>query len=268
MRRVFLHLGFHKTGTTSAQTFLQENRKLIWPHHALILPKGAREIMLDKAAMDHSIYQTPGTLKTFDRTIRKVLATLNFGQHRGLILSEENLAGRRPSQIPAQMYCATPELTETLVRAVIDRFAPEPVDITIYFSIRQPVEWMKSLWAHDLRKTRLTEDFPTFRTRLEPGSDLLRVVDQTRDRLPKHRVITHTLEQMAPHQYGSAQPFLDFLDLPAHKAARLIRTPVRGKRPDETELLSLLELNRSTLDEPELIQLKSNTIRQANARTT
>ena len=62
MRRVLLHLGLHKTGTTAAQSFLYDNRELIWPHFALVLPYRTRKSGLSRAATNHSIYGTVGTL--------------------------------------------------------------------------------------------------------------------------------------------------------------------------------------------------------------
>ena len=38
MRRVLLHLGLHKTGMAAAQSFLHENRELIWPRYSLFFP--------------------------------------------------------------------------------------------------------------------------------------------------------------------------------------------------------------------------------------
>jgi hypothetical protein len=34
-RRIVVHAGFHKTGTTSAQAFLAENGPVLWPVMAL-----------------------------------------------------------------------------------------------------------------------------------------------------------------------------------------------------------------------------------------
>ena len=65
MRRIMLHLGLHKTGTTAAQSFLYENRELIWPHFALVLPYKTRKTGLSGAATRHSVYGTVGTLAEF-----------------------------------------------------------------------------------------------------------------------------------------------------------------------------------------------------------
>jgi hypothetical protein len=37
-RRVIVHAGFHKTGTTSAQHYLRANSKHIYPRSALVFP--------------------------------------------------------------------------------------------------------------------------------------------------------------------------------------------------------------------------------------
>ncbi|WP_170469523.1 hypothetical protein [Ruegeria arenilitoris] len=263
MRRVLLHLGFHKTGTTAAQSFLYENRELIWPHFALMLPYKTRKLGLSNAATRHSIYGTLGTLSDFSTQLRDYLATRNFGTRRGLILSEENFSGLRPSRNIDQGYAAAPDLAACVVDAIRDRFAGQEVDITIYLSLRQRGSWLRSLWAHDLERTREVQDFEAFRANMDHLPSLEDTVEDIRKKLPSVSVTEDWLEEMQLRRFGSGTPFADFLNLPREKAGQLVPPAKINTRLPEEVLAELLNLNRSRLDEAALTRQKAGIIEQA-----
>ncbi|WP_170448838.1 hypothetical protein [Ruegeria arenilitoris] len=268
-RRILLHLGLHKTGTTAAQSFLFENRTLIWPRHALVLPYVTRKSGLSEAATRHSLYGTFGTLSEFGNRWRELLATLDFGEKRGLILSEENFSGLRPSRNLVVGYAEAPDLAACLVDTLRNRLVGSELDITVYLSLRQRGSWIRSLWAHDLQRTRLVQDFDTFRERLEELPSLQQTADAVRDRLPSVRVQTEWLEDLREHSFGPGTPFAEFLDLPPEKAALLVK-PTRSNPALPQEALSeMLELNRSGLDEAALVRQKARIVERAqNSLTT
>jgi hypothetical protein len=257
MRRVLLHLGLHKTGTTAAQSFLFENRRLIWPSNALVLPYRTRKSGLSEAATRYSVYGTPGALADFSDLMRDFLNSLDFGQRRGLILSEENFSGLRPSRNAAVGYEAAPELACRLVDLVRDRFSEDPVDITVYLSLRQRGGWLRSLWAHDLHRTRLVQDFEAYRERLDQVPSPHTAAAQIRDSLPDVTVRTEWLEDLQNRTFGPGSPFAEFLDLPQEKAAELVGPTRANPRLPEPVLAELLDLNRSALDEAALIRQKA-----------
>ncbi len=257
MRRVLLHLGLHKTGTTAAQSFLFENRALIWPHHALVLPYRTRKSGLSEAATRYSVYGTPGTMSDFSGQMRRFLKSLDFGRHRGLVLSEENFSGLRPSRNIAVGYEAAPDLALCLVDLIRERFARDEVQITLYLSLRQRESWLRSLWAHDLQRTRLVQGFEAFRERLAPVASPQSVAEEIRGRLPTVQVRSQWLEDLRTRPFGPGSPFADFLDLPADETAKLVGpTRTNTGLPDEI-LARMLEMNRSALDDSALIDQKA-----------
>ncbi|MDA7964796.1 hypothetical protein [Ruegeria sp.] len=263
MRQVLLHLGLHKTGTTAAQSFLFENRELIWPRHALVLPYRTRKAGLSEAATRYSVYGTPGALADFTDLTWEFLASLEFGKRRGLILSEENFAGLRPSRNIAVGYEAAPELAVRLVELIQERLRNEPLDITVYLSLRQRGSWLRSLWAHDLRRTRLVQDFDTYRTRLDPVPSPHTAAEQIRARLPDIKVQTEWLEYLHHREFGPGAPFAEFLDLPPEKHAQLVGPSNINHALPEDVLAKLLDLNRSALDETALIAEKAAVVERA-----
>jgi len=265
MRRVLLHLGFHKTGTTAAQSFLFQNRELIWPQHALVLPYRTRPIGLSEAATRYSVLGTPTALATFDSQLRHFLSDLDFGRKRGLILSEENFAGLRPSRNAAIGYAATPDLAQVLVNAVIDRFIDEELDITVYLSLRQKDDWLRSLWAHDLQRTRLVLGFDDFADHLSGLGSLRDAAEDIREGLEGADVHVEWLERMQDLPFGSGTPFLEFLQFDSAKTT-LLRGPKRSNTSVAPDVLNaLLDLNRSMLDEAELTEQKAALIEAAQA---
>ncbi|WP_420586217.1 hypothetical protein [Ruegeria sp.] len=265
MRRVLLHLGLHKTGTTAAQSFLYENRELIWPHFALVLPYRTRESGLSRAATNHSVYGTVGTLAEFGSQVRTFLETLDFGEKRGLVLSEENFSGLRPSRNIEQGYAAAPELAACVVDAIRHRLSGQEVEITIYLSLRQRGGWLRSLWAHDLERMRQVHDFDAFRANMDHLPALEETVNRIRDRLPSVTVTSDWLEELQVRRYGPGTPFAEFLDLPRDKAYQLVPPSKTNTRLPEDILAELLDLNRSRLDEAALIAQKTAVIERAKS---
>ncbi len=260
MRRVLLHLGLHKTGTTAAQSFLFENRELIWPHHALVLPYRTRKSGLSDAATRYSVYGTHGSLTEFANQFRLLLADLDFGETRGLILSEENFSGLRPSRNSAVGYEAAPDLASCVVGLVRNRFAGEEVEITLYYSVRRREDWLRSLWAHDLQRGRLPLDFDAYQTRMAQVQSPEDAVATIRTRVQNATIRTEWLHDLEHHPLGPGAPMAAFLDLPADQ----LIAPARRNRALPPDILSeMLDLNRSDLDEAELIRQKQELAQHA-----
>lgn len=263
MRRVLLHLGLHKTGTTAAQSFLHENRVLIWPQYALVLPYKTRKTGLADAATRHSVYRLDSTLSEFGNRMHDFLGNLDFGARRGLILSEENFSGLRPSRNSAEGYGAAPDLAATLVHLIQSRFEGQEIDLTLYLSLRQRGSWLRSLWAHDLQRTRLVQDFDDFREALDHLPSLQDTANRIREKLPLITVQTEWLEDLQLRRFGPGTPFAEFMGLPEDRivqdtASRALNSglPVDA----QTELLSL---NRSALDDTALIAQKKAVVETA-----
>ncbi len=263
MRRVLLHLGLHKTGTTAAQSFLFENRELIWPHFALALPYRTRKSGLSRAATNHSVYGTVGTLSEFGSQVRDFLDTLDFGDKRGLLVSEENFSGLRPSRNLEQGYAAAPDLAACLVDSINHRFAGQAVEITIYLSLRQRGSWLRSLWAHDLQRMRQVQDFDTYREDKDHLPPLQDTVDRIKEKLPSVTVLSEWLEELQLRRFGPGTPFADFLNLPRNKANLLVPPANSNPRLPEDVLAELLDLNRSHLDEAALVEQKKAIVERA-----
>ncbi|TRW97571.1 hypothetical protein FNJ84_08690 [Paracoccus sp. M683] len=263
MTRIFVHAGFHKTGTKTVQHFLHQNGPVIWPRSAIVLPSRLRQVT--RIGFWYQDLPEPGLLDQWQEAMETFLRSLDLAPAkpgkagRDLIISAENLLGRMPNQVGPDPYPVAVDLLDRLIRAL--GVLPQPAETTVYLSQRQPQDWLRSVHSHLALKSRirLREDLDQFTARLGQ----LSLADQARHiaaALPV-RVITHDIATLAEAPFGIAQPFVDFLNLPAAALARL--TPVgHVYRSAAPELVAaLIALNNSALDGDALVAAKQALIR-------
>ena len=264
MRRVLLHLGFHKTGTSSAQAFLRTNRRLINPRYALVLPQKTRQNGgLVARAFDYTRPGQPQCLAEFEKGWAELLSRIDFGKRRGLILSDENLSGPRPGTFPGRGYAKAGDIANCMVEALHRHFAPEPCDITVYLSLRGESDWLRSLWVHELRKSDLEEDLEQFAKRVSTVLSIESRAAEIGGQLQGARLKTGWLEDLAQTRFGPGTPFANFLESGPGSFDRLAQVPPKGSAPDETTIARLLELNRADIDPETRQRLKTEAKRRA-----
>lgn len=227
--RVLQHPGFHKTATTTAQAFLHENRALIWPHAALVLPARIRSV-------SEAVFAGGDVAGAMARFLRG----LALSPRRTLILSAENLLGPMPRGGTDTPYPAALPVLRALISALGS--LGWPVDLTLYFSTRAQAGWEESLWAHHARKDRsppFTDSLAQFRARIG-RLPLAEQLARIREGLPGQRIISHDIADLAQAPFGPAQPFVDFLG----RAAPFRPVAPRNAALPRPVTERLLELNR------------------------
>lgn len=243
-RRIVVHAGFHKTGTTTIQNFLQHHGPVLWPHTALALPfrlrKGAA-----RAARRYDDSRSPAALDELSRELTALFDSLSLGLHRRLLLSDESLSGRMPGYPGVTAYEAAVPLMERIAGAITD-FYPDP-DLTFILTTRAPDAWLRSTWKHAVRHARVTEDFPDFAARQRPGADLSGLTDTIRKALSPLEVVESPLETAALLPLGPAQPVVDLLALPPSTVDQLRPAPPANPGPSDDAVAEMLRLNRSGL---------------------
>ncbi len=260
MRRVIIHAGFHKTGTTTAQRFLMHNGKHIWPHHAIAIQHRIRDPL--QFALAYSTGAGQIALDEFRSRFNAFLETLDLGTGRGLIISAENLAGMMPGKNDlVDGYAACPVLMKTVAQCIEQVIDPNP-DLTFHFSTRGKDAWLRSIWLHNLSKTRLTDNFNDFAAALGPTCDLERTVQQVQKSVAPYRVISAALEQVTDQQFGPATPLIDLLNLPDKARAALQNIPAENVMPPRDLVKAFLKLNRSPLGNTALVAAKQELLEQ------
>ncbi len=257
-RRVIVHAGFHKTGTTTTQSFLWENGKHIWPSCALVLPNRIRKSAA-RMAMRYSRFGTAGLLDEFANDLHSTLSNMNFGRSRSVLISEENLAGRMPGRDGQRSYNATADLMLRLQQVLFDIFGTD-IQLTFHFTTRAPDDWLLSTYKHNLRKSRLTLDRDAYFATYKEAANLQSVVDQVSNRLSA-TVQTADLATLNGPE-GPAAPLLDLIGLPADQRQALVPLPPKNVGPQDALIAPLLELNRSTLSDRDLSAAKKDLLKK------
>ncbi|WP_295048877.1 hypothetical protein [uncultured Paracoccus sp.] len=259
MTRVFLHAGFHKTGTKSLQHFLRQNGAIIRPSADFVLPEDLRDIT--RLGFWYQDLPDPQLLAQMQTALQRVFARCELTQpgqnRRKLIISAENLLGRLPDGETDRLYPAATDLLRTAVQSL--SVLPPPVDIVVYLSLRRQDDWVRSLHGHlamKQRRIRLTDDLAQFSARLdrEPLRDVAaRIVVAFSPRQTVMRDIT----ELASAPFGIAQPIVDFLDLPPDQRARLQPLQHLHRSADPRLVGDLIALNRSPFDADALAAAKN-----------
>ena len=257
MREVLLHLGLRKTGTTAAQSFLFTNRALIWPFYALVLPYRTRNPDQSEAATRYSVIGTSDTMSEFSDQMRRFLKSLTFNRKRGPVLFEENFSGLRPERNIAVGYDHAPEPATCLVDLVRDRFTDEEVQITLYRSLRQRENWLRSLLAHDLQRPRKLQKFEVFSDYIADIASPKASAEENRSCLALILVYDQWLEDLRARDFGPGIPAAEFLDLPEAEAEKLVGATRTNTDLPEDLLAQMLEINRFALDDAALIDQKA-----------
>lgn len=258
-RRVIVHAGFHKTGTTTAQKFLRANGKNIYPRCALILPGRLRKGP-SRLAMQYSRFGTPALLDEFGDSLHAVLSEIDV-KDRSVLICDENLAGRMPGRDGQPDYGATPALMARAEDVICDIFGAE-ADVVFHFSTRQPAKWLHSTYKHNLRTLRLNMDADEYAHTFGPAADLDGVT------VTVAKAVTGTVYSMdvadMTEPEGPARPLIDLMGLPPYRRSRLAAHPNVNIGPDDALIDELLALNRSNLSDDAVIAAKADLLQKDN----
>jgi hypothetical protein len=263
MTRVIVHAGYHKTGTTSLQEFLSENKALLAPYLSYY-----GKVDFPAAGAHARIYAQrpfPWRLYRFRRSLRRFLAGVPEGGT--IVLSRETFSGGMPGhrRIGGGLITSYHRPAVKLAGVIIDelrrRFGAQ-TEITFFYTTRERESWIRSVHGHLLRSIRLADDFETFRARFpalaSPADEAARMARA----LAPVGVVTAALEDHADAREGPGGAILDLLGAPADLRARL--APARRGNQGQGAALraAFLELNRSSLSKPALKDAKDALMRQ------
>jgi len=254
---VIVHAGYHKTGTTSLQDFLRDNRAQLAP----VLTAYGKADFHDAGSYARIYAQRPfpWRLWRFRRALRRFLARIP--DSRVIVLSRETFSGGMPGHRTwrGSLMTSYHRPARALARVIIDelrrRFG-QSVDITFFYTTRPTEPWIASVYGHLLRSIRLTDDFAAFRARLPdlagPSEEAARMAAA----LAPVPVVTAALEDYADHREGPAAALLDHIGVPRHIRARL--RPARHSNHGQNDRMrgAFLDLNRSLRNKSELRRRK------------
>jgi hypothetical protein len=238
-RRIVLHMGFHKTGTSTVQQFLRANRKALMPVAAIRLKNQMPELM--HATRGYSTWRDPLTLAKVSARFDALLADLPGMARRTLILSAEELSGHMPGRDTLVDYSAAVDLAQLYAEVSAARFPK--ADLIFYFTLRDPAGWLESAYWEHVKSSSMTLDFDAFAQQYGAAAQLGKTVDAVRSVLP-HTVASTSID----HGGDTITRLLDLCDVPDAMRAELTTVPVANMRLPHAVLLELLAANRAYPD--------------------
>lgn len=143
---VYFHIGLHKTGTTSLQALLEQNRAVFGPDVAIFNHNSEDLMPVQRACLDFARNPNPKTGAVITDRLAQLLAKeASRGRHK-ILVSSEMLSG----PIPA-LHRAGPLGEQALKIAPWLRKAAEGYNAEFCLYIRDQERWLASLHAHLLR---------------------------------------------------------------------------------------------------------------------
>lgn len=232
MARIVLHAGFHKTGTSTAQAFLDEN--------AQRLPKGWRYLPHPDpayAALRRLCRGRGGAgrLSEIEQAMAALIAAQQLGPDDVLILSTEDFAGPIPDKASAHpLYHCAPALARALVRACAGH------QVTLIYTTRARASWLRSWHGHLMM----------WRDEVPPLEDLLR----------SPRVAGFSFETTLEAIRAAADaPVID-LALEDHAAERLGGAILAAAGLPEADRVKLHPVSLKNRGAPEWLQRAAQTV--------
>lgn len=256
--RLIVHPGFHKTGTSSLQTCLAANRKLLAPYCRIVLEAELTAPL--RHATRYCQGQDPLDLASFAASFGETCLLLALENPRSLLISCEGLCGRTPGKKGILDYSAAPPLARAIQDAAKAVFGRK-LDLSYVYTTRSAQAWLSSAWRHNLWGYRVTEDLPTFCQTYAAAADFAAVTRRIATQVRQATVHVVPLEQVEAAFAGPAEAVLHLLDLPADVRAQIVNPGRRNAGRSESLSAAFLALNRSNLGEEDLKREKAALLR-------
>ncbi|MBL4873589.1 MAG: hypothetical protein JKY41_09395 [Rhodobacteraceae bacterium] len=266
MTRVIIHAGFHKTGTTSLQRFLEINAKALAPHVRVILKPQMEDVA--SCARDCSNASRLGfnTVKraTFRRRFADLLQRTSLESGQTLLISCEALVGRMPGRDNVVAFDAAAGLAKDMVKVAEKHFGD--LDLTLLYTTREQASWIRSAYSHLLHQSKFTMSEDAFTKEFSRAGDLDAIMARITEAIAPRTPIKSQLEDTALETFGPASALLPLLDLPADVVAALEPGKHLNQQLDAFEKSKLQDFNTQDMTDTELSQIKRRFLRKRRNR--
>lgn len=259
-QRIVIHTGFHKTGTSSVQAVLRENRKRLRPVTLVQLPLKVRPLI--NAARGFSTWRDPFSLLTFRARFGVFLKELPDLDGRGLLVSAESLAGHMPGRANICDYSAAIELAQETVDAVTRAYLS--IDVHLVYTVRDRQSWLRSAYWEHVKATSITVDFDAFCESLTDGGAFDPVLDRIKEAVAPHNVHEIRLEDWTENRLGPAEPVLKIAGVSDDMLADLIPKPRANTGKGHDVLIEMLTINRTISDPTQCREMKAAILKRPN----
>ncbi len=248
-RRILLHPGLHKSGTSSIQHFLWRNRDRIKKHAHLFLLRHLKPI----TDITHRYSRTGNPLDLIDLTdqLDEVFEDVPEDE-RDILVSCEGLSGHLPGWPGVADYRAAGVTISYITAYLAERFATQNVRIVL--TTRNRVAWLFSAYRHHLKGHRMRMDHMEFMDTFGDAADFRPLVETLRKETGAE-VFTLPLELSLTNPKGPGGALLDAFGW--HGSLRHYKEVGHGNSGPTEELWNaFLRLNRSKKSDKEIAAAK------------
>ncbi|PCJ76907.1 MAG: hypothetical protein COA53_01460 [Rhodobacteraceae bacterium] len=266
MTRVIIHPGFHKTGTTSLQRFLEINATALAPYVRVILKPQMEDVASCARNCSNVSHFGMHTVRraAFRRRFADLLQRTPLKSGQTLLISCEALVGRMPGRKNVVAFDAAPALAKDIVRVAGKHFGD--LDLTLLYTTREQASWMRSAYSHLLHQSKFTMSEEAFAKEFYRAGDLDTIISKITKAIAPRTPITSQLEATAPEPFGPASALLPLLDLPADVVAALEPAKHLNQQLDAFEKSKLQDFNAQDMTDTELSQIKRRFLRKRRNR--
>ena len=224
--RFLVHSGFHKTGTSSLQGFLDMHSQALSPFFYGFGRDTAPE--LDIAAKAYARRPFPWRLLAFRKKLHAQLELLPKDQN--VVLSMESLSGLMPGHKTfgggmARDYSTTAIPMARVLLDEIRQVLGQDTEIIFLLTTREKDDWLRSVHGHLLRSIRMTDDLDAFQAKFADLPSLPDQVNSIARSLKGIRVEQAALEDYTLARTGPARAVLDLMEVPNALRKMLEPTP-------------------------------------------
>lgn len=267
-RRLILHLGLSKTGTTSIQGFLRQNPDplaaagIVYPRLAATIP-------------DHPSFQSSELRPRLDDEINHVALAHEISERRG---NPGDASDRTPLWSAAFRQIEDSGAHTAIVS--YENFSARPgryhfadieselrgFDVTGIIYLRLQENWALSLYGQKVRGAgRFTKTFTEFIPALGARLIYSRVLDRIKNNFPLDHLIVANFDQAA--RSGLLEDFLDRTQLPRDRLISAGEQTLRNISVSHGAMLFLLKCNQSGLSDAAFLQVRGALSAHASRKT-
>jgi hypothetical protein len=257
-RRLVIHAGFHKTGTTTIQQTLKLNRPVLKPVLRSVMRPGMKDLVV--AARGFSTDGDALSRAKFHNRFGSFLYEQPPMRRRVLCLSAEELSGHLPGRPKVPDYRAAIKLAQDMAAGAHLVFPY--AELVFFFTTRNPDDWLQSAWSEHVKSSSMTMSLDEFATKYRAAADLEGVVSEVAAAVSA-KVVHSRLEETTGDTFGPATRLLDICEVPQEVSDQMTRPEPANRRPDQDIMADLLDANRTIRDKAALKAAKEQILATA-----
>lgn len=223
-KRIIVHIGPHKTGSTAIQDCLAANQA--------VLEKAGLTFLHSKTLHDVGMLLAKESFDEAEALLGNVAQQISTKESKTVLLSQEDFCGELPGR--SRRKTIYPKLTKnlrTIARALI------PYQVTFVFFKRDELKWLESCYHQHLKYRTFFSSFETFRDHFWQFENWERQLEKT-------KVVFGDSFQIVPYEKTSNAGLTALLSIAGLGRVDLTNLPqIKNASPDPEKVRLLERIN-------------------------